>query len=61
MKKSKAKETGIKIPMILISGYLGKNIEDAARNAGISVVITKPINTYKLTDAIHEALREKKI
>ena len=53
----KLRESGIKIPMILTSGYLDENIETAARKAGISDVVVKPINTYKLTDAIHTALR----
>lgn len=52
------KEKGADIPIILTSGYLDKNIEDAARNTGIAEIIIKPINTYQLTDAIHRVLRK---
>ena len=54
------KETGISIPIILISGYFEKHMEEEARNSGISRLIVKPVNTYKLTDAIHHVLREKR-
>lgn len=50
------KKAGIHIPVILASGYVGKNIKNAALNAGASTVIVKPLNTYQLTDAIHKVL-----
>ncbi len=53
---SALKEAGISIPVILMSGYLGKTIEVAARDLGITELITKPVSTYQLTDAIHRVL-----
>jgi PAS domain S-box-containing protein len=50
------RKAGINIPVILTSGYFNQEIEDAARNEGISELIAKPLNTYQLTDAIHRAL-----
>ncbi|MGD8564540.1 MAG: response regulator, partial [Desulfarculaceae bacterium] len=52
-------ENNIDLPVMLISGFFGKNIEQAARELGITELITKPINTYQLTDAIHRLLSEK--
>ena len=51
-------EAGINIPVVLISGYIGDNIENAARSIGVSELVTKPINSYQLTDAIKRALKE---
>ena len=51
------KNIGIEIPVILTSGYIGKEIEAAARNVGVRILITKPVNTYRLADAMHEILK----
>ena len=50
------KESGIRIPMILITGYINETIEKAARATGIAELIIKPINAYQLTDAIQRVL-----
>jgi len=50
------RKSGINIPVILASGYFSQEIEDAARNEGISEIIAKPINSYQLADAIHKVL-----
>ena len=55
------KEAGIAVPVILTSGYFGNIIENKARYAGISELVTKPINTYQLTDAIHKILKKERI
>ena len=49
---------GMGIPVILTSGYFGENMEKEARDAGIAELITKPINTYQLTDAIRRVLKK---
>lgn len=54
----KLKEAGIHIPIIMTSGYFGEHVEKKAQNVGISSLISKPINTYKITRAIH-SLRKK--
>ncbi len=50
------KEAGVSIPSILTSGYLDQKLEAAAAKAGVSKVILKPINTYRLTEAIQSVL-----
>ena len=50
------KESGIIIPMIIITGYVNETIEKAARATGIAELIIKPINAYQLTDAIQRVL-----
>lgn len=52
----KCKDSGIKIPIILSSGFISQDIEKAARETGISVLLTKPVTIYQLVDAIHRAL-----
>jgi len=49
---------GLGIPVILTSGYFGENMEKEARDAGIAELITKPVNTYQLTDAIRRVLKK---
>ena len=53
------KEAGIDLPVIMISGYLAESMEALAREAGISLVLTKPVSLYQLTDAIRKASKEK--
>ena len=52
-------EAGVTIPIILTSGYFGAIMEDEARNAGISELLAKPVNSYQLTDAIHRILKKE--
>ena len=47
---------GIIIPTILTSGFLEKNIEERARKLGIKALVTKPINSYQITDAIRRIM-----
>ena len=54
------KETGINIPIILTSGFFGSNIEEKAREIGIEVLITKPLSSYQITEAIHRVLSTAK-
>ena len=55
------KDAGIRIPVILTSGYMGKEIEEMARDAGVLDFITKPINTYHLADAMHRILKNRRV
>ena len=50
------KQAGIDIPVILISGYLSKEVEKAAREMGISALISKPVNTYHLAQTLRDSL-----
>ena len=50
------REAGLDIPVILFSGFIDQRIEDVARELDISVLLTKPVNTYHLTEAIRKAL-----
>jgi FixJ family two-component response regulator len=54
------KDAGIDIPVILTSGYMGKEIERKARETGVLEFITKPINTYHLADAMHRILKSRR-
>jgi PAS domain S-box-containing protein len=53
----KIKEAGIHVPVIMVSGFVGKKVEDAARHAGVSVLIGKPVSVYQLTDALHQVFK----
>ena len=46
----------IQLPIILTSGFLGQGMESVAMEAGISRLILKPINPYKLAGAIRRIL-----
>ncbi len=48
----KLNAAGIKIPILLMSGFIRKDIEDVAKRIGIAELIAKPINSYQITDAI---------
>lgn len=54
----KLREVDINIPVILVSGYLAEDMENAARELRISEVITKPIRTPQLSVAMRRALRK---
>ena len=54
------KAAGIHLPIIMISGYIGRNVEEKAQEIGISFLINKPVNTYKITDAIHRCMNSEK-
>ena len=43
-------------PVILMSGFLGRSIEASAKEAGISHLLHKPVNTYQLSNSIRNAL-----
>ncbi len=40
------------VPVILCSGFVYKDMEEAARKAGINEILRKPINTFELATAI---------
>ena len=42
----------MQVPVILISGYMNEEIEETARQAGVLEFVAKPINTYRLADAM---------
>ena len=48
----------INIPIILMSGFFGENIEDRAKRVGIAELIAKPTNSYQIMDAIHRIMDE---
>ena len=50
------RQAGIGIPVILATGYLSREVENAARNAGVSATIAKPVNAYRLSRAIRNVL-----
>ncbi|BBO73492.1 hypothetical protein DSCW_09090 [Desulfosarcina widdelii] len=47
------RDSGIDAPVILTSGYMSKEIEESARQTGVSEIIAKPVNTYQLADTMH--------
>ncbi len=51
------RNAGVHIPVILMSGFLSEEIENAARNSGIAKILIKPISTHRLTDAIDCVVR----
>ena len=52
----KLRSAGVLIPVILTSGFLGKNIEESAKEAGVSQLLYKPTNTHQLANSIRKAL-----
>ncbi len=50
---------GINIPIILISGYLDKEIENIARQAGIAEFIAKPIDIYHLAETMQRIINRR--
>jgi PAS domain S-box-containing protein len=52
----KLKSGGICIPVILMSGFLGRSIEASAKEAGVTYLLHKPVNTYQLSNSIRKAL-----
>ena len=52
----KIKAAGIHIPTILTSGFLEQNVEDRAKQMGITELVTKPVNSYQITDAIRRIM-----
>ena len=55
------RDAGIEIPVILTSGYMGKEIDNAAKQAGTLEFLAKPINTYQLADAMHRILKTRQM
>lgn len=54
----KLKKIRSDIPIILNTGFLSKEVEEKAYKIGIFKILTKPLNTYKLTDAIRKAVEK---
>ncbi len=52
----KLDRAGIRIPILLMSGFFGEKIKAAAHDAGIDHLLYKPVNTYRLSAAICRAL-----
>jgi PAS domain S-box-containing protein len=52
----KLRSGDIFIPVILMSGFLGRSIESSAKEAGIAQLLHKPVNTYQLSNSIRKAL-----
>jgi len=50
------KKRGISLPVILMSGFIGKEVETAAREKGIIEIMVKPISAYQLAEAIGRIL-----
>ncbi len=46
------KKAGVDVPMILISGFFGKKMENVGKGPGICECIAKPVNAFDLTEAI---------
>ncbi|WP_321492568.1 ATP-binding protein [uncultured Desulfobacter sp.] len=55
---NKLRTAGILIPAILMSGFIGKNIEVLAKQARIAQLLYKPANTYQLAKSIRKALED---
>jgi hypothetical protein len=39
-----------------MSGFLGRSIEASAKEAGVTYLLHKPVNTYQLSNSIRKAL-----
>jgi signal transduction histidine kinase/CheY-like chemotaxis protein len=52
----KMKESNLNIPVILCSGYVHQDIEEASRKAGISEILRKPIKPPEMAAAIRRVL-----
>ncbi len=51
------RKKGISTPVILTSGYFDDNLEKASQEAGIYSILTKPVNSYQLSDAVYSAVQ----
>ena len=51
------RDSAIDVPVILTSGYMTREIEETARLAGVLEIIAKPVNTYRLADAMHRIIK----
>jgi CheY-like chemotaxis protein len=40
------------IPVILMSGFVNKNIENSAKELGVDMIVNKPISAVKVTELI---------
>ncbi len=52
------RKRGIRIPVIVMTGYSEKLTVDYAKEIGVSTVLLKPLTTAELTAAIHRAMGE---
>ena len=55
----KLRAADIDLPVVLMSGFFGKNLETAAKEAGISQLLYKPANTHQLSKSIRKALEKQ--
>jgi len=55
----KLRSDDIFTPVILMSGFLGRSIEASAKEAGITDLLHKPVNTHQLSKAIRTALGDQ--
>jgi PAS domain S-box-containing protein len=51
------RKAGVDVPMILISGFFGKKMENVGKGPGICECIAKPVNAYNLTEAIRRVAK----
>ncbi|MSS71758.1 MAG: response regulator [Candidatus Latescibacteria bacterium] len=52
------RDKGHQIPVIVISGYLQKEVFEEIRERNVQAVLTKPISVKRLTDEIHKVFGE---
>jgi len=50
------RDSGVELPVIMTSGYMSQEIEETAKKMGVLEIIAKPIDTYRLADAIHRSV-----
>jgi len=46
------KRNNPEIPVILMSGFVNKSIENSAKELGVDMIVNKPISAVKLTELI---------
>jgi DNA-binding NtrC family response regulator len=56
---SQLKKSGCRIPTILMTGYRGERLEDAARKLGVSAFLEKPFSMDALLNECWRALQER--
>lgn len=50
------RNAGHRVPFILISGFLTEDVESEAKDAGVAVVLRKPLELSMLKDSVHALL-----
>jgi len=56
-----ARETAPRLPVLLVSGYGGISLAQRAAAAGVSRVLTKPLQRAELAAALEELLRQDRL